>query len=60
MKRRIILASLVTATIAGGACAASAAPHATADPQNHNVCVLIASSNDYGGAKYICVSTPNP
>ena len=60
MKRRIVLATCITAAVAGTACVASAAPHSTVQTKNHSVCLLIASDNDYSGARYICVSTPNP
>ena len=60
MKRRIVLATCLAAAIGGGASMASAAPHAGASTQNHNVCILIANNDNYGGAKYICISTPNP
>ena len=60
MKRRIVLATCLAGVIAGSAGAALAAPGAPITTKKHQVCVAIASNNDYNNADYYCVDFSPP
>ena len=59
MKRRIVLATCLAGVIAGSAGAALASP-APLDARKHQVCVAIASNNDYHNAEYYCIDVNPP
>jgi len=56
MKRRVVLLTCLLGLIGGGAGAAFATPHATA--QNHNICLVSADHENYHNTQYYCVTTP--
>jgi hypothetical protein len=62
MKRRIVLATCLAGVIAGSAGAALASPGTPISAKKHQVCIAIASNDDYHNADYYCVdlNLPSP
>jgi hypothetical protein len=60
MKRRLVLATCLAGLIAGSAGAALASPGAPISTKKHQVCIAIASNNDYNNADYYCVDFNPP
>jgi hypothetical protein len=61
MKRRIVLATCLAGVIAGSAGAALAAPPGSpVVTKKHDVCIAIASNNDYHDADYYCIDVNPP
>lgn len=59
MKRRVVLTLCLLGIVGGTAGGALAAePTATTQSNNHAVCVMLASNEDYKHPQYICVDTP--
>ena len=54
MKRRLVIATCLAGVIAGsaGAALASGAP---VTAKKHQICIALASNNDYNNADYYCV-----
>ena len=61
MKRRIVLATCLAGVIAGSAGAALASPTGSpVETRKHDVCIAVASNNDYHNADYYCVDLNLP
>jgi len=60
MKRRIVLATCLAGVIAGSAGAALASPGAPVETKKHQICIAIASNNDYHNADYYCIDVNPP
>lgn len=58
-RRRIVLATCLASVLVGSAGAALADPGTPPiKAKNHNICIAIASNNDYHAADYYCITTP--
>ena len=59
MKRRIVLATCLLGVI-GGSAGAALASGAPVTAKKHQVCIALASNNDYNNAQYYCVDVTPP
>ena len=57
MKRRIVLATFLTAVIAGSAGAALGSP---VDTKKNDVCIAMTQNDNYQSADYYCVDVQMP